>query len=328
MPSVRTSTTLHPLGLALLTGCGDGSQSALAPAGRDAEQIATLFWVMVVGAGVVWLLVMASAVYAVVRGEQEHSEKLARRYIVGGGIVFPTVTLTVLLVGGLRILPGLLDLGPDEPAVEVDAEQFWWRARYRHGDDWVEVANELHLPVGHRTALAVRSPDVVHSFWVPALAGKVDAIPGRTTHLALEPTREGTFRGSCAEYCGQSHALMALHVVADAPEDFEAWLAHQAEPAVAPEGELAARGAELFLEHGCGACHTVRGTAADGVLGPDLTHVGGRAHLAGVLENEPEAFVRFIRDPEAVKPAARMPAFDTLSDAELRALGHYLDGLR
>ena len=168
--------TIAPL---LFAGC-EGVQSALAPAGRDAERIANLFWAMVVGGGVVWLIVMAVAVYGA-RAKHEHSEKLAGRFILWGGVVFPTVTITALLIGGLALLPPTLDLGPDEPRLAVIGEQFWWRARYRQGDQWVEVANELHLPTGRRTAMTLESPDVIHAFWVPSLGGKVDTIPGAPT---------------------------------------------------------------------------------------------------------------------------------------------------
>lgn len=316
---------LVPVLLLALSACG-GPQSALAPAGRDAERIANLFWVMVTGGGVVWLVVTGVAVYAT-RSETVRSEKTAGRFIVFGGIVFPVVTITSLLVGGLAMLPSTLDLGSDEPRLAVTGEQFWWRASYRHEGGRVEVANELHLPVGRRTAMILESPDVIHSFWVPSLGGKIDTIPGRTNHLALEPTRAGTFRGVCAEYCGQSHALMALHVVTEPAEDFEGWLRHQARDAEAPRGEQARRGATLFLENGCGACHTIRGTPADGSLGPDLTHVGSRAHLAGVLPMGEAALARFVRDASAIKPDARMPAY-VVSDTDLAAMAHYLAGLQ
>ena len=312
--------------LALLVGC-DGVQSALAPAGRDAERIATLFWAMVVGAAVVWLVVMACAIYGA-RARTAHSEKLATRFIVFGGVVFPTVTITGLLIGGLAVLPPTLDLGPDEPRLSVVGEQFWWRARYQHRGGAVEVANELYLPIGRRTAMTLEAPDVIHSFWVPSLGGKVDTIPGRINHLALEPTRAGTFRGACAEYCGQSHALMAFHVITVPEAEFEAWLVRQAAPAEPPADLQAERGASLFLEHGCGACHTIRGTRAAGVIGPDLTHLGGREHLAGVLPNDEANLERFIREPEAIKPDVRMPAFDILAGDESAAIAHYLAGLR
>ncbi len=162
----------------------------------------------------------------------------------------------------------------------------------------------------------------------------MDMIPGRVTRLTLEPTRTGTFRGVCAEYCGTSHALMNFHVVVQEKEDFARWLERQGTAArvsagaAGATGTLAARGRELFLANGCGACHAVRGTPADGVVGPDLTHVGSRLSLgAGILRNEPGGFRRWIASPEHVKPGALMPAFGMLPPGELRALAAYLESL-
>lgn len=153
-------------------------------------------------------------------------------------------------------------------------------------------------------------------------------IPGRVTRLALEPTRTGTFRGACAEYCGDSHALMNFYVVVEEREDFDRWLEHQRAPARPPAGALAQRGRESFLANGCGACHTVRGTPADGVVGPDLTHVGSRVSLgAGILPNEPDDYLRWVARTDHVKPGVHMPAFGMLPPGELRALAAFLEGL-
>ena len=238
--------------------------------------------------------------------------------------------LTALLIGGLRLLPLLLDLGPDaaQPTLQIAAEQFWWRARYDVDGERFEVANELYLPTGHRTAIALTSPDVVHSFWVPALAGKVDTIPGRTTHIALEPTREGTFRGACAEYCGQSHALMTLHVVTVSPEAYQQWIRDQAADAQRPVTPRQQAGAVAFARHGCPACHTIRGTRATGVIGPDLTHFGSRSHIAGILPNEDAALRRWLREVDVIKPEAHMPAFSMIENADIEAIAVYLRGLR
>lgn len=313
--------------MALLPAC-DGPLSALAPAGVDAERIATLFWVMAIGAVVIWAAVMLSALYAV-SSKRRPTERTANLFIIGGGVVAPVVVLTVLLIWGLSVLPKLLDTGPDEqPRVEVIGEQWWWRMRY-HLDDGrtVELANELRLPVGRRSAVAVESIDVVHSLWVPAWAGKVDAIPGRTTYLGLEPTRASHVGGVCAEYCGLSHARMTFDAISMAPDAYQAWLEHQASDAQTPSGELEERGEQVFMSRGCGACHTVRGTDADGIAGPDLTHVGSRARIAGVLPNNRDAFRRWLLDPDAIKPGAHMPAFDALNDRDARALAAYLEAL-
>jgi cytochrome c oxidase subunit 2 len=320
------AASLGPLALA---GCA-GSQSALDPAGRGAEQIAELFWWMAGGAAVVWLLVIGLAVYAVRVRPAEHRRRTAL-LVIGGGAVFPTLVLAGYLVYGLALLPELIRPAPaGSLTVSVSGEQWWWRVRYPLPDGGeVALANEVRLPVGEPVEFQLESPDVIHSFWIPALGGKTDMIPGRRTRLVLEPTETGIFRGACAEYCGTAHARMALYAVVMERDAFDRWLARQAEPAGAPTHPLAARGAQAFLASGCGACHTVRGTPAEGTVGPDLTHVGGRVSLgAGILPTEPDAFRRWVARTERVKPGVHMPAFGMLPDAELRALAAYLDGLR
>ncbi len=316
-------------GALLLAGCG-GPQSALDPAGRGAETIARLFWWMAAGGAVVWLAVIGLAVYAY-RARPGPHERQTALLVIGGGALFPTLVLAVLLSFGLAEMPGLLaPAPPGSLQIAVTGEQFWWRVRYHPpGRAPFELANEIRLPVGERVQLVLDSPDVIHSFWVPSIAGKMDMIPGRVTRLTLEPTKTGTFRGTCAEYCGASHALMTFHVVVQEKEDFTRWLQSQATAARMPAGALAVRGRELFLANGCGACHTVRGTPADGMVGPDLTHVGSRVSLgAGILRNEPRDFRRWIASPEHVKPGALMPAFGMLPPGELQAMAAYLEELK
>jgi cytochrome c oxidase subunit 2 len=319
------------VGALVLGGC-HGPQSALDPAGRGAERIAELFWWMATGAGLIWLAVVGLAIYAMRVRPGTHSRHTAL-LIIGGGAVLPTMVLAGLLAYGLALIPGLL-LPPaaTELQIAVSAEQWWWRVRYLTSggnDGAVELANEIRLPVGVRVAFHLESPDVIHSFWIPALGGKIDMIPGRRNHLILEPTRTGVFSGVCAEYCGTSHALMRFNVVVLAPEDFTLWLTRQREPARPPTQPLAAYGQELFLANGCGACHTIRGTPADGGVGPDLTHVGSRLSLgAGILPNEPEAFVRWIAHTDDVKPGVHMPAFGMLPSKDVQALAAYLDELQ
>ena len=170
------------------------------------------------------------------------------------------------------------------------------------------------------------SDNVIHSFWIPSLAGKMDMIPGRITNLSIRPAATGVFRGACAEYCGTAHALMSLYVEVMPREEFERWLALQSRPAQPAD---AAAGRDLFLANGCSACHTIRGTPANGAIGPDLTHVGTRLSLAaGILPNEPEAFLRWIARTEEIKPGVHMPAFGMLPDGELQALAVYLEQLK
>jgi cytochrome c oxidase subunit 2 len=296
-----------------------GLQSALNPHSPQAEAIADLAWLLVGGAAVLFVLVMALAAIAVVRRPAWLS---GTRSIVAGGIVLPVAVLAALLVHSVARLGHAA--GTDAPAVriEVVGHQFWWRVRYLGADDAVafETANELRVPVGQTVEVTLASDDVLHSFWVPALAGKLDAIPGRTNRLRFAAARAGTWRGQCAEYCGVAHAHMALHVVALAPDTYEAWAARQREPARAALPPLFA---EL-----CATCHAVRGTAAAGTLGPDLTHVGSRiAIAAATLPNDPDALATWIASAQHVKPGNLMPQFGALDPAQVRDLAAWLHGL-
>jgi cytochrome c oxidase subunit 2 len=193
----------------------------------------------------------------------------------------------------------------------------------------VVLANEIRLPAGEPVELQLDSPDVIHSFWIPSLGGKLDMIPGRVTRLVLNPIRAGIFRGVCAEYCGASHALMRFSVVVQQKEDFLRWLSDQAAPAQPPASPAALRGQELFFSNGFGACHAVRGTSADGVIGPDLTHVGSRLGLAAeTLPNERNGFRQWVAATQTVKPGAQMPPFHMLPSQDLDALAAFLEGLK
>jgi cytochrome c oxidase subunit II len=314
----------------LMSGCS-GVQSALDPAGREAEWLADIFWWMTGGAVIVWIAVIALAVWAVRTRPEAHSLRRTRLLIIGGGAIVPTIILTVLLIYGLRPIPVLRAPAPEGSLkIHVTGEQWWWRVRYQmpNGEE-VVLANEIRLPVGEPVQFQLDSFDVIHPFWIPSLAGKVDMIPGRTTYLSLMPTRTGEFRGACAEYCGASHALMAFRVVVQERDEFQRWLKQQALTAAPPVEPNAVRGQELFLSVGCNACHTVRGTPSVGKIGPDLTHVGSRLSIAAdTLPNEPEDFNRWIAHSTNVKPDALMPRFDMLTEQELQALSAYLNGLK
>jgi cytochrome c oxidase subunit 2 len=320
--------------LAVVSAGCSGPQSALAPAGRDAERIADLFFWMAGAAFVVWAIVVGLALYATRPRVPSRNPKTAVRLIIGGGVVLPTVALAALLAYGLALMPAVLAPGPaDGLRIEVSGERWWWRVRYlppgdQAGQPAIELANEIRLPVGERVTVELVSPDVIHSFWIPALAGKVDMIPGRVTRIALEPTRTGIFRGACAEYCGTSHAFMNFATVVVERAAFDDWLAAQARPAAAPAGDVAERGLRAFLANGCGACHAIRGTPADGVVGPDLTHVGSRLTLgAGMFENRLDTMIRWIAEADRLKPDAHMPAFGMLPAEEVAAMAAYLERL-
>ena len=303
---------------------------ALSSAGRDAAEITGLFWVMVSGAAVIWLLVTAFALHAARSRRPQWSERAGLLLIAIGGGVIPMVVLTALLAYGMPSLARQLDNG-DEASVRVSVvgEQWWWRVRYEvPGGSHIELANELRLPRGRMTAVSLASTNVIHSFWVPALAGKMDMIPGRITHLTLEPSVTGTYRGVCAEYCGASHARMAFIVEVMEPDAFEQWLSAQALPASPPAGDVAA-GATAFLRNGCGACHTIRGSPAAATIGPDLTHLGSRRSIAAAtLPNQPDDLARWIAGPDHIKPGALMPPFGMLPPEELRAIAAYLRSLQ
>ena len=305
----------------------DAALSAFAPAGVEADTLLHLFWIMVAGAAVVWMAVLAIAAYAAL-SHSSSRVRIARRVILVGGVATPTLVLGVLLVYGLLLMPRLRAAVPaDALRITVSGEQWWWRVRYAEGG--VDTANEIRIPAGRPVALTLTSPDVIHSFWVPALAGKVDMIPGRSNTLVLRARRAGVFRGVCAEFCGTSHAQMRMLVVAMAPTGFDRWLQRQATPAQEPRSELQRSGRRAFLANGCGACHAVRGTPAVGAVGPDLTHVGSRLELAaGTLPNDSAAFGRWIAAPHAAKPDALMPDFGMLPDADLAAISAWLESLQ
>ena len=304
--------------------------SALVAAGQDAARISQLFVIMAVGALLVWAGVIAVAIYAV-RGERRaHSHREASLFVLGGGVAVPTVVLAGLLAYGLPVLPEILAPGrTDTLRVHVTGKQWWWRVQYLTPAATVEAANEIRLPVGARVELTLTSPDVIHSFWVPSLAGKIDMIPGRATRIALEPIRTGVFGGACAEYCGASHARMHFDVVVLPPADFETWLAEQAQAARPPSDPVLLDGQTAFMANGCAACHTVRGLTTIGRIGPDLTHVGGRLRIAaGILPNVATEFARWIGQADHLKPGVHMPAFRALSASELAALAAYLESLQ
>jgi cytochrome c oxidase subunit 2 len=307
---------------ALVTACNP-VQSALHPAGRDAQEVARLFWIMSAAGFLIWALVIGTVIYAVLGRKRPRSERFADRFILIGGVAFPTLTLAALLVIGLSLLPNWGDSDPPDLRIHVTAEQFWWRIEHERADGRrIETANELHLPVDATVEFVLTSTDVIHSFWIPALGGKMDAIPGRTNRLRLEPTKPGVYRGVCAEFCGASHALMSFPVIVHHQAQYASWLDAEAAPA-------SDAGAATFIAAGCGACHTIRGVTAAGSIGPDLTHVASRTTIAaGTLANTPGNLMAWLTTPDHIKPDARMPSYASLGEADVRAIVEYLVTLR
>lgn len=311
--------------LALLSGCNE-RQSMFATFGLTAERVAALTIFMVVAGALIFIAVMALSRHAIRAPENAISHTQGMRMVLWLGGIVPAVSLLALLIASLPLMRPLPVTAADL-VVAVEGEQFWWRVRYPgpNGGAPVETANQIRVPVGQTVELRLTGADVVHSFWVPGLAGKMDMIPGRENRLVVRATEAGVYRGQCTEFCGLSHALMAFDVVAMEPAAFNRWLAAEARPAVTQ----AAPGAALFEQNGCAACHAVRGTAAIARIGPDLTHFGARATAAaGILPMERQAVARFIRDAGDVKPGARMPTYAHMSAADSLQIADWLIGLR
>ncbi|MHC1551644.1 cytochrome c oxidase subunit II [Phyllobacterium sp. K27] len=320
-------------GTLMLGGCA-GVQSALDPAGAEAHRIASLSWLLIVGCSVVLLVVCALTALALFGSARWRQRLSGESLVIAGGVIFPLVVLTALLALGFYLMTSgkssILSL-TGRLRVEVVGEQWWWRVTYIDAEGRrTESANEIRLPVGQPVEIHLTSSDVIHSFWVPRLAGKLDMIPGRTNVQTLEVTAPGFSRGQCAEYCGGAHALMSFYVVGMTEPEFSSWLAKEAAESHAPTTRAAVEGHELFLASGCGGCHSVRGTSADGTIGPDLTHVGSRHSLAAAtLKNDVEDFARWIQDSHHIKPENLMPSYDGFfSQEETNRLASYLEQLR
>jgi cytochrome c oxidase subunit II len=314
-----------------LTGCGD-NQSVLNPKGPDAVELAHLSWLLFIGGTAILLLVIVAAALAIFGPPRARAAIASPNMVVWAGIAFPVVVLTALLTYGVWLTRSQQAHVDDSTAVRIAVvgEQWWWRVAY-WGEKGTSIrsANEIRIPVGRSVVFELTSADVIHSFWVPSLAGKIDMIPGRTTYLRMKADHAGVFRGQCAEYCGGPHALMAFEVVAMPPDQFETWLRQRAAPAAAPTTEVAQRGRDRFLAAGCGACHTVRGTPAAGTIGPDLTHLGSRRSVGiDTAAMSEDNVARFIRDGQHVKPGNLMPPFRVFAPADLSAVSAYLTGLR
>jgi cytochrome c oxidase subunit 2 len=314
----------------LLAGCS-GVQSALDPAGPDADRIYLLTVVMTGGGILIFIGVTVLLLYAIFAHPERRAWLGTRRTVVIGGLAFPIVTLTALFPYGLVVLRNTDVPVSGALRIQVVGEQYWWRVRYGADGDAPEftTANEIRVPVGKPVSISVTSADVIHSFWIPNFGGKIDMIPGRINRLHFTAERPGAYRGACAEYCGAQHARMAFDVLVVQPEEFAAWRRAQAAPAVAPGNSFLARGRELFRQGGCGTCHAIRGTEADGQLGPDLTHVGSRPTLgAGQFPNNIGTLGGWISNPQQLKPGVRMPSYGGFQGEDLRALAGYLGSLK
>ncbi|MEO7084031.1 MAG: cytochrome c oxidase subunit II [Gemmatimonadaceae bacterium] len=311
---------------------GPSRGDVFAGAGAQGRLLAPLGWWLNDIALAVTVLVTILVVVAVVRrhhGEPkltEDGEARAVRWIVGA-VVATTVILFVMSVYTARVLTENANaLHGAVLTVRVTGYRYWWKFEYLGSDGHTDfvTANELHMPTGQRVQLLLDGGDVIHSFWVPALGGKIDLVPGQTNRMWLEADSAGDYHGSCAEFCGTEHALMRILIVAERADAFARWEALQRQPAA----DSSAQALALIRAHGCASCHAIAGTDARGDAGPDLTHVGGRKTLAaGAINNNPQELARWLATPDLVKPGSYMPSTG-LDTAEVATLVHYLRTLK
>jgi cytochrome c oxidase subunit 2 len=332
----RASGLLGGLLTTVLAAC-NGTTSYLDATGTAGREEAVLGrWLTGVSCVVV-LAVSAAIVWGMMRRRGEADSGTGRRAIKSGLAwiyVGSAITLVILLVtfAGTMVTLDAASHPSRTPAIVMDvtAHQWWWEVRYRdpaHPDAGFTTANEVHLPVGQPVLVRLQSADVIHSFWLPQIAGKTDVIPGQVNEMWVEAQRAGTSRGMCGEYCGLQHAMMALPVTAEPPRQFAAWSAQRRAEAKQPTGADAHTG-EIVFTRSCGACHAVMGTNAQGRVGPDLTHFASRPLIgAGVLPNTTTNLMRWITGAPSIKEGARMPAMP-LDAGELRSVVAYLQTLR
>jgi cytochrome c oxidase subunit 2 len=330
----RRLNAAAPLLALLGAGC-TGWQSVMDPGGPEAVRLKGLIWLFTVIGGVIWTLVMLVLAGALLRrrpaaaATTRGSERNAM-LLVTGAVAASVLVITGLTLSSYFASRSVAASDADALVIEVRGYQWWWEARYQDGETNQNfiTANEIHIPTGRTVRIELVAEDVIHSFWAPNLAGKQDLIPGRDNVLTFVADREATYRQQCAEFCGLQHAHMAMLIVAEPPESFQAWRAAQLAEAASVRTVEEEDGRQVFLGKACVACHTIRGTPAAGTLGPDLTHVGGRQTIAaGMLPTTRGSLAAWIADPQTIKPGNNMPMVP-LTAAELNAVSAYLAALK
>ena len=332
----RAAVTAALLGL-LTTGCESAPYSIFRPGGQEAQVLAWIGW------GLVGLTVTATVVvfglflYAALRkkGSLEEHEPIdidhGKSWILIGGVAISGGILVILFfvtVFALRWIPG--EVAEPDLEIQVTGHQWWWEVDYLYDElpDRFSTANEIHIPVGRKVMIHLQSADVIHSFWVPRLHGKTDAIPGHTNHLLVEAEEPGIYWGECAEFCGVQHAHMRFTVVAEPEEEYLAWVDRMREPADSVTDPLLVQGRDIFMQNACNFCHRIRGTEALGGVAPDLTHVASRAYIgAGLLPNTRARMQAWVVNAQQLKPGIHMPSLDVFTGEELNALTAYLMSL-
>ena len=319
----------------LLASCG-GWQSVMEPHGASAFSLKQLIILIVAVCSLMWTLVMVALIAALWRGRPDASRTAGSTSETRMRNAVATATaLTVVVISGFTVTSffttrSLNAAGKDDLIVRVRGSQWWWNVEYLdpQPDKRFATANEIHIPVGRNVLFQLQGDDVIHSFWVPSLAGKQDLIPGRPNELTVRADHAGVYRGQCAEFCGMQHAHMAFIVVAEPQQQFDRWADAQRKPAQAISEEEIVAGRDAFLAKPCAACHTIRGTAAAGTTGPDLTHIGSRRYIAaGLFETTRGSLAAWIADPQTLKPGNNMPDVPLTPD-ELRSISAYMASLQ
>ena len=312
-------------------------------AGSQAERIARLAWFIITVSTIVYVLVLVATALAVRRARArtargdladqapETERRLTRHVLIATGVstILLLVYVTVTAQTG-RAIAWPLNSTQQPLTVEVTGHQWWWEFRYRDSipSNWLSTSNELHIPVGRPVRVILLSNDVIHSFWVPELHGKQDAIPGHRNTTWLQADRPGVWKARCVEFCGYQHAKMAFDVVAESPARFNQWYVSQLASASPPTDSSAKRGQDVFVQRTCVMCHTISGTPAGSRVGPELSHLATRPSIAaGSLPNTRENLSRWILNPQLIKPGVHMPP-NPLPPSEMNALLDYLETLK
>ncbi len=346
----RIANIVALAGCALVTGCRRSVQSTLVahgPAARSIAHLMTLMTVLFIVITVIMWLLFWHAFYRR-RGTLMEHEPIdtsgGEGWIAIGGIIVPLIVLTVLFVMGLGLLRDFPIHGMHgggtvhaemvksmKPEIRIIGHQWWWEIEYLNDDPTKDfkTANELHIPTRRSVNIEVVTRDVMHSFWIPQLHGKVDLIPGMTNYIRIEASDAGMYSGACAEYCGAEHARMRLYAVAEDEDSYEAWKQHQLQEGATPSDPIALDGEQVFLNGPCSMCHRVRGTIAAGTVAPDLTHIGSRAYIAGNSYMNNDAYLEaWVTHAQSLKPGAQMPNLTQFSGEQLRELVAYLRQLQ
>ncbi|HKG98703.1 MAG TPA: cytochrome c oxidase subunit II [Pyrinomonadaceae bacterium] len=325
------------------SSCG-GIQNSMNPAGPQAENLSRLWWLMFIVCTIVFVLVMIALLLALRKRNPEplaeatpvleppQDQERRKRNVVLSAVMITVIILWVFLIASYsagRSMTAEL-ANKNGLSIEVTGHQWWWEVRYQDVDasNIFTTANEIHIPVGVPVTFSLRATDVIHSFWVPNLSGKKDLIPGKINTIWLQADKPGVYRGQCAEYCGLQHAKMALWIVAEPQEQFNAWRQNETQTSVPPASDSQKRGQQVFLSATCVMCHTINGTTAGSNIGPNLTHIASRNMIAAAtMTNTREHLEQWIKDSQQVKPGNKMPQHN-FAEQDLQSLLDYLQNLK